>query len=144
MIFDDLDDDIQSEDRDLSEEQDEAIRSFAQCFHPNANNLVRFYMERFFGDKMMHCGGKIPKLLLLSDRRVSMVQNYDICMGVDRCYKYLKDYLIDSQSEITYDIKLVTQVLNLLSRSGIPQQYAGGMLCLYLEFVEGVNIGTEF
>jgi len=41
--------------------------------------------------------------------------------------------------EATSDIKLVTQILNFLARSGIPQQFAGGMMILYLEFVEGVR-----
>ena len=35
---------------------------------------------------------------------------------------------------------MVTETLNLIARSGVPQQYAGGMLCVYVELVEGVRL----
>lgn len=72
--------------------------------------------------------------------------NYDIIKGVDHAYVALKD-LVSSEEEArasltgdaTADIKLVTKTLNFLARSGVPQQFAGGMMVLYLEFVEGVR-----
>jgi hypothetical protein len=142
MSCEDLDElEERDNDQECDKEQEQLIRGFAQSFHSDVDGLVRFYIGRFFEDKMLHCGGKIPKSLLFNERRISMVLNYDICQGVDRAYKYLKNNTSDGFDD---DIKMVTQILNLLARSGIPQQLAGGMLCLYLEFVEGVNIGTEF
>lgn len=131
-------------------EQERAIKVFAQDFHGDVRALARQYMDQFFQDKMLHCGGKIPKSLLFAERRVSMVLNYDIIKGVERAYKYLEPTLriedvefAKKTGEATDDIKLVNEVLSLLARSCVPQQFAGGMLCLYLEFIEGVNIGTE-
>ena len=131
-------------------EQEQAIKVFAQDFYSDVKALARQYMEQFFQNKMLHCGGKIPKSLLFSDRRILMVLNYDIIKGVKRAYKYLEPSLdirdVESSKqtgETTDDIKLVNETLDLLAQSGIPQQFAGGMMCLYLEFIEGIDIGTE-
>lgn len=153
-LFDD-DDELEIQIGDSPEqaynpEQEQEIKLFAQDFYMDVRVLVRQYMEQFFKDKMLHCGGKIPKSLLFSDRRISMVLNYNIIKGVERAYKYLECLMTTEDieqakqtGEATSDIKLVSQILNLLARSGIPQQFAGGMMCLYLEFVEGIDIGTE-
>jgi len=131
-------------------EQERIIKGYAQDFYSDVKILARQYMDQFFQDKMLHCGGKIPKSLLFSERRLSMVLNYDIIKGVERAYKYLEPTLCFAEiesakqtGESTDDIKLVNEILSLLARSGIPQQFAGGMMCLYLEFIEGINIGTE-
>lgn len=148
---DDDDDEVQGgESPEYSPEQENVIKVFAQDFYSDVKALARQYMEYFFQDKMLHCGGKIPKSLLFTERRISMVLNYDIVMGVERAYKYLEPMLnpqdveyAKQSGEATDDIKLVNEALSLLARSGVPQQFAGGMMCLYLEFVEGINIGTE-
>lgn len=142
-----------NEDEDEDEytlEQERVIKVFAQDFYSDVKVLARQYMEHFFQDKMLHCGGKIPKSLLFAERRFSMVLNYDIIKGVERAYRHLEPTLSTQElnsskmsGESTNDIKLINETLNLLSRSGIPQQFAGGMMCLYLEFIEGINIGTE-
>jgi hypothetical protein len=152
----DLDDDeIEVQGGDVSPEeytpeQERVIKVFAQDFYSDVKALAIQYMEHFFQDKMLHCGGKIPKSLLFSERRVSMVLNYDIIKGIERAYKYLEPMLrakdveaAKQTGEATDDIKLVNETLSLLARSGVPQQFAGGMMCLYLEFIEGINIGTE-
>lgn len=145
--------DSQSKPKSLEEyspEQEEALQGFAQGFAGDVKALAKQYVEQFFRDKMMHCGGKIPKSFLFNERRMSMVLNYDIIKGVDKAYAALEptideDELAEARQtgEPTRDIELVINTLHLLSSSGIPQQFAGGMLCMYLEFVEGVEIGTS-
>jgi len=112
-----------------------------------ANNQVfekaKYHIERFFANHRLHTGGQIPKAFLYNDRRMYMVMNYDIMRGVDHAYRLLEgEFNIEKSktiAEITQDIRLVIDVLNLLSRSGVPQEYAGGMLCVYLELVEGIQ-----
>lgn len=135
---------------DYSPEQEAELRGFAKRFKGDAQTIVRGYIEKFFKGKMLHCGGKIPKSLLLSERRISLVLNYDIVRGVDRAYNCMEEFLTvedkkiaQSCGEVTNDIKLVTETLKLLSKSSVPQQFAGGMLLLYLEFVEGIDIGNH-
>jgi len=136
--------------QEYTPEQEAEIKVFAQDFFGDVKALAKQYIEQFFKDKMLHCGGKIPRSFLFAERRISMVMNYDIIKGVERAYKALEKVMpvadIDQakqSGEATDDIKLVNETLNLLARSGIPQQFAGGMMCLYLEFIEGVDIGTS-
>lgn len=135
---------------EYSAEQEKEIKAFAQNFYGDVKALAKQYMEYFFKDKMLHCGGKIPKSFLFSERRISMVMNYDIIKGVTRAYDAYSSLIPEEDlnqakqtGEVTLDIKVVRETLGLLAKSGIPQQFAGGMLCLYLEFVEGIDIGTQ-
>jgi hypothetical protein len=147
----DLDDEkVQDgETQEYTPEQEQEIKVFAQDFYGDVKALAKQYMDQFFKDKMLHCGGKIPRSFLFAERRISMVMNYDIIKGVERAYLSLEKVMTEKEighakqsGEATDDIKLVNETLNLLARSGIPQQFAGGMMCLYLEFIEGVDIGT--
>lgn len=145
-------DEFEEEDPEKGGEQDqeaEELQVYVGSFVDDVRTLARDYVERFFADKRMACGGRIPKYLLHNERRISMVMNYTISIGVDQAYKALEPLLSEAEQEearrtgeATSDIKLVNETLNLLARSGIPQQFAGGMLLLYLEFVEGVHVGT--
>lgn len=126
--------------------QEQAIKEFADNFNTDVHRLAKMYIEHFFKDKTMHCGGKIPKTCLFSEKRIKKVLNYDISTGVQCAYKHLEPLLSEEEifdcqrtGESTKDIKLVTGVLHLMSRSGVPQQFAGGMMLLYLEFVEGIS-----
>jgi hypothetical protein len=102
---------------------------------------AKYHTDRFFANHRLHTGGKISKTFLYNERRMYMVMNYDIMRGVSHAYNQLEAEFGSppkSTAEITQDIRLVLDTLNLLSRSGVPQEYAGGMLCVYLELVEGV------
>lgn len=115
-------------------------------FLEDLKKLATQYIDQFFQDKRMHCGGSIPKYLLHCPQRLSRVMNYDIVRSVDTAYIALEQTVSVEEAAnarrfggATSDIKLVNETLNLLARSGIPQQFAGGMLLMYLEFVEGVE-----
>lgn len=125
-------------------EQEAELLTFAKRFQGDVRSVVKDYMEQFFSDKMLYCGGRIPHSLLFTEQRISMVLNYDIIHSVERAYKCLT-HLVPTDKisgEVTEDIILVNETLKLLARSYIPQQFAGGMMLLYLEFVEGIDIGT--
>lgn len=133
-----------------SPEAEARLKTFAQDFHHDLKALAKQYMEQFFKDKSLHCGGKIPRSLLYTEQNLSMVMNYDISKGVDHAYGALEPLLSPEEirisrqtGEATRDIKLVNETLNLLARSGVPQQFAGGMLILFLRFVEGVDFSQQ-
>ena len=137
-----------TDDFDNTEDQNKFYRDFSNTFQKDVLALSKHYIEQFFSDKMFYCGGTIPKYLLFSDSRVSMVLNYDITQGVKRAYKYLEPfYGIDpknkSSGESGEDILMVINILNMLEKAGVPQQFAGGMMCMYIELVEGIDIGKE-
>jgi len=149
--FIDLDDDnffIDEDDFDENfDDIDEAevvyLEDFSQNFKRNAFNLAKQYISYFFSDKTMYCGGKIPKKILLTEKNFDIVLNYDITKGVNLVYKSLQNQIENkslSLGETTADIVIVLETLKLLSKSGIPQELAGGMLVLYLRWVEGYDI----
>lgn len=92
---------------------------------------AKYHMHRFFFDKRLHTGGAVSRSFLYHQNRLDMVMRMTLCDGVDRAYAAMGD------CEEGQDIRTVIDILNLLARSGVPQRYAGGMLCVYLELVEG-------
>lgn len=113
----------------------------------NENDFAHFHVAKYFQDKSMHCGGKIPKYLLRDAKRFDAVLKLDIIAGVELAYKFLADLITPEDErnvllngDSTIDIKMVTSTLNQLSKSGVPQQFAGGMLLMHLEFIEGIKI----
>ena len=99
--------------------------------------VAKFHMLRFFADKRLHTGGQVSKAFLFKDRRLSMVMRFSIAEGVDRAYIALEELSENVMGGLPGDTQLVLDTLNLLSQSGVPQKYAGGMLCVYLELIEG-------
>lgn len=132
---------------DEREELDSSdLSQFTEEFADKVRELAIYYIDKFFEDKKLCSGGKIPRYMLHCPKRISMVMNYDIIKGVDHAYMALKHLVAPEEEaraaltgEATADIKLVTEILSFLARSGIPQQFAGGMMILYLEFIEGVR-----
>lgn len=137
----DFDDDIDLSELDPDVERE--LVSFATGFLGELKYIAKKYIIDFFEGETFHQGGKIPSSLLLKDTHVSMVINYDIVKGVNRAYQYLgaHDLPPSSANEVAEDIKLVLAILNKLCAASVPQQFAGGMVLLYLKLVEGVEIG---
>jgi|APGre2960657373_1045057.scaffolds.fasta_scaffold00662_15 hypothetical protein len=113
----------------------------------NVNDFVKMCIEKFFDDKIMHCGGKVPKYMVNTPNRVCMVINTNLCDAVDMAYKSLRDHIsVEDRKiakyygEITSDIRMVNDALSVLGRSGTPQRFAGGMMILYLKYCKGVKI----
>lgn len=122
------------------------VQQFTEKFADKVKELAVSYIDKFFADKKLCSGGKIPRYMLHCPKRISMVMNYDIIRGVDHAYRALTEMVSEEEErrasitgEATQDIKLVTETLGFLAKSGIPQQFAGGMMIMYLEFIEGVN-----
>lgn len=113
----------------------------------NVNDFVKMCIEKFFDDKIMHCGGKVPKYMVNTPNRVYMVINTNLCEAVDLAYKSLCDHvsvedkkIANHYGEITSDIRMVNDALGILGKSGTPQRFAGGMMILYLKYCKGVKI----
>ena len=93
-------------------------------------------------NKPFYCGGKIPKNMLINCDNILTVINYDIIDSVKKSYFFLRNHDSATQllGEVTGDIRLVSSILHRLSAENVPQQFAGGMLILYLKYVEGVEV----
>jgi hypothetical protein len=126
-----------------SPEQELELLYFATGFMGEVKYIAKQYILSFFKDKCFCYGGSIPYSLLVSEQSLSLVINYNIINSVAKAYDSLRnhDLPLNDAKDLSEDIKLVLKVLNDLASSNIPQQFAGGMMLLYLKFVEGVQIG---
>lgn len=133
----------------VESEYEEVQEEYASLFLSDVRQLSREYIQRFFKDKEMYCGGVVPMNMLLTDNNISLVLNTNIEDGVRLAYKSIShssdavDSEIDLHLEditVSSDVKLVMSILKKCSKSGVPKELAAGMLLLYLEFCEGIKI----
>lgn len=119
-------------------------------FKGDAMGLASHYIKIFFKDKLLHESNAV-NYDILDENRVLTVVNTSVISGVQKAYKALENYIIITQEDInkakkngdvTEDIKLVNETLKSLYKAGVPQQFAGGMMILYLEFCRGINFGS--
>ena len=129
-MADDMDVEFHDDNEDQpNQDSDEA--EIINEFQQNAKDLVIKHLTNYFKDKTLHIGGAIPQQFLTSSKRISMVLNYTICTGVDHAFDLIGHH----------DTERVLSILQNIAKSGVPKELAGGVLCLHLELVEGVNFG---
>lgn len=120
-------------------------------FRKDTTELAKYYIKLFFETKDAHFNHRIDKNILFNEERILKVINTSIIAGVQQAYEALSKCIIITQEDInkakksgdvTQEIRLVNETLKSLYKAGIPQQFAGGMMILYLEFCEGINFGA--
>jgi hypothetical protein len=152
-VYDDYDD---SEEEVIPEElqtinllNDLNISSI-EDFRKDSTELAKYYIKLFFNNKDP-ANSDINKNDLLTNERIYTVVNTSIISGVKKAYSVLNDYVkitkedinkAKKNGDVTQEIKLVNEALKSLYEAGVPQQFAGGMMILYLEFCVGVKFGT--
>ena len=118
--------------------------SFFGDFLEDITSLVRDYIVQFFQDKEMYCGGPVPRHMMLSDAYISLVMNTRIDKGVGLVYDAMENsgqYLGEAAAgDIPDDIRKVLQVLHECEQKGIPKPFATGILVMYMELVEGLEV----
>lgn len=137
----------------IPNDQRKFLDRFAETFQENSQELAIQVINRFFEDKMFFIGGKIPKNLLFDKKAISMVLNFDVSHGVELAHESLpkkcRPPKYDSSSKKSYEPKddvdfttmFILDLLKLIEKSGVPQQFVGGIMCLYILLVEGHDIG---
>lgn len=130
---------------DVSESEiTDAAEAYTNVFLGDVNELSRQYIERFFADREMHCGGGIPDYLLFSKYNISLILNTNIENGVKRAYHAIAQAerfppCVDS-GIVPDDVKLVMAILKQCAKVGIPKEFAAGVMLLHLEYCEGISI----
>jgi len=138
----DLDDDLETSDGEFDLNEDILNSNFKD----DIIAVAMQYVDQFFQDKCLYCGGAIPRHILHSPKRISKIINTSVSDGVGEAYEALEKTLdpedlkrAEQFGNVTEDIKLVNQTLHTLALHKIPKCFAGGMLLMYLEFCEGVQ-----
>jgi hypothetical protein len=115
-------------------------------FFKDVENLVMEKVDLFFARQEMHCGGPISKKILHSPPYITRVLNTDISNGVDAAYEALgfpyqaEDFDYKQKKLFDEAQAMVSLTLINLAKSGVPKEYAGGVLLMYLELVMGVDM----
>lgn len=127
----------------IAEEQAYGHPKYEGEFLEDAKKLAIKYIDRWFCDKEMCCGGPIPKNVLYDLSNIMMVLNTPIGEGADKAYA-----IIEKSGEIntepTYeggisdDVVLVLGFLRKSSSLGIPKVFQGGLLLMHLEICHGM------
>jgi hypothetical protein len=120
-------------------------------FRKDATGLAEYYIKLFFEEKSAHPNTNINKSSFFNRDKVYIVVNTNIISGVQKAYEALEKCIVITQEDIniakkngdvTQEIKMVNETLKSLYKAGIPQQFAGGMMLLCLEFCEGIYFGS--
>ena len=107
-------------------------------FAADVQNLAVQEIDRFFAQQKMYCGGSISPQILHSPVYLTQVLNTDISHGVDLAYEAIKRGAPVTDEEIA----VVLKTLDKLAQTGVPKEFAGGILLMYLELCEGVEFDS--
>lgn len=109
-----------------------------------SRQIAKEYLLKFFEDKEYCGGGKIPTMLLLTDRNISRIQNTGIDEGMDRAYDALERCEVEASTKaVQPEVDLVLRVMRDCRRLSIPQPYVAGLLLIYLELCTGVDLSDD-
>jgi len=118
---------------------------YKQCMW-DAKSYVHICIGVFFKDKAMYCGGPVPKRLLQSEDYMTLVLNTDVEYGAKTAYAALQraehqvTWETDDAVTVPREVKFVISILNHCKTLDIPKVFAPGLMLMYLEICEGVNV----
>jgi hypothetical protein len=115
-------------------------------FKRDVKKIAKYYIKKFFKNKKDFKGQKLNINFLYNKNCIEKLIDMNIPNSTKAIYESLKNtsYVEKSKKEkdVTKDIILVNETLKKIYKSKIPQQFAGGMLLLYLEFCKGIKVET--
>ena len=103
--------------------------------------LVKSYVDSFFFEKEMHCGGPINPMMLYTNKSLSKVINTSIEVGIPRVYYFLKckKFGLKNRNGLTGDVRLVLKLINECMELQIPKCFQAGIILLYIELCMGID-----
>lgn len=116
-------------------------------FKKDIKKIAKEYIRIFFKNKKNKDGKRINKEVLFDKQNIIKLLNINIVESTKIIYSSLensKEFGIKSKKEdVTNEIKLVNESLKKIYNAKIPQQFAGGMLLMYLEICEGIEFNSS-
>jgi hypothetical protein len=127
-----------------SKDDDLVNNQIVEEFKQNAKNLAIKYASEYFKGKSLYVGGKITEQILINDKIISTILNSDMLSSIDKAHGGIngnEDLVFKTSLDgVDGGAKMIIDILNDISLSPfrIPKEFAGGILLLHLELVEGV------
>lgn len=103
---------------------------------PNVEGAM-FWLEIFFKDRELYCGGQVPPSQLFSERYLKMVCEHTIESSADAFYDYFNAVSIDDEENNPHT-QLLIGLLGECRRKNIPKTFAAGIILVCLELCYGV------
>ena len=133
--LEDLDDDGFYEDVDKINEESVFFGNFADDLH----KLAVKYIQSYFKNKELFCGGPISEKSILTPKYITKVLNTSFSNAIAAAYESLEfwdglDWISDKDADIEFMIELIHNV-----EREIPRPFVGGILLMHLEFIYGVE-----
>jgi len=104
-------------------------------------------MINFFANKKTHDGLEICQNSLLNSRNINLVKSQNIinsanliykAIALDEAFKHLT--VKDKKHEVSLDVLLVMDILDMFCTERVPKKMAGGILILYFHYCKGLKI----
>jgi hypothetical protein len=113
--------------------------------------LAQASIQVFFADKKYHCGGPIPKAMLICEESIRTVLGTTIEAAMDYEEKFIyphlrceKDQLHKSRGwhdpSVPFNVHYTLLLIQELRDKGIPKCFQFGMILLYYKFCKGLEI----
>ena len=149
-FYDDYEEDQQPQDLDLGIISDAEIlandENFLSSFTGDLGQFVSECIFNFFCNKEMHYGGPIPPKMMLTDNYIKLVASSNTCNDIDRAYALLAKTGINTEAEnenlVSDDVRLILQVLDQCVAARVPKCFRGGIILMYLELCEGIELNS--
>jgi hypothetical protein len=153
-FFDDIEEEIDCEQElekiQLKSQAESVLREIqvtkAKHFKKDIKKIAKYYIKKFFKNKKDINGRKLKIENLYSKEKIARLIDINILESTKIIYPILnkeeKYNCKDKKEDVTKDIKLVNETLKKIYKFKIPQQFAGGILLVYLEVCKGVKIET--
>lgn len=153
-FFDDMEEEIDCEQElekiQLKSQAESVLREIqvtkAKHFKKDIKKIAKYYIKKFFKNKKDINGRKLKIEDLYSKEKIEKLININILESTKIIYPILgredRYTCKDEKEDVTKDIKLVNETLKKIYKFKIPQQFAGGILLVYLEVCKGIKIET--
>jgi hypothetical protein len=106
--------------------------------------IAKDAIQRFFGDKKMKIGGRIPDRLLFKPKHVEMVLDLELTDAVDKVYAAMGDdppEFVQDKKTILPSTERVIAALDQVAGRAIAKRFAPGIMYLYFKYCEGLPLG---
>lgn len=144
MMMQDLED-IDDEMDELEEEPKFNPYQLGKLFKELEKSVQRWIAD-FFEDKEFHCGGSIPRSLILSEEAVEMVIGTDFLEGTDVVLEVLRRVPMPfgfNEQLIDWDVHNYLRINKMVRQKGVPKPFQAGIMLLYLKVCEGRSLPME-